>query len=612
MKLLCGRYENFGSYKELSMNFSDAGLALISGPTGSGKSTVMDAPSWCLFGITSKGGAVDEVRSWLSDAPTVGVQVVETRTGNIEVTRIRGTASDNDLFWLEARSDEPHRGKDLNETQKLLEARLGVSAKLWLVAVYLSQFSDVGSFFVAKAKERRTILEEVADLSLAVRLGDAASKRRKGAKEQVETYAREGAAFSGQILQLERILRDLDEKCRAWENAHIDEVTRLHKAAAEFKDRRTSRLNEIVDELEALDQPIVERSVIPVAQGKLALERDKLDMDAAALARDQAKLSGLQVQLDMTTKEYNKFVQPAAKICPACLGPSDNPNRQKHLVELSHSLAALGGSMSDLADNVRRREAELVVQRKELRQKQDAQRTKEIENEGNINSFESRQNEYRQLEEATNAAEIQLQSAQALVNPHNPGPDKARLHKARMLATENTRLQATAEQEVVCLNQLYDLSVTLRGRLLDQAVSQLERATNEKLERHFDARIRVEFVIDEDKVDVVLQRDGYECSFRQLSGGERCMLKLAFGISLMQAAADRNETHFDVVFLDEPLAGLDEDLKVKAFGLFQELAADRSSVFVIEHAEGFKSMFQTVYLASSEGDGSRLTQVTDE
>ena len=90
------------------------------------------------------------------------------------------------------------------------------------------------------------------------------------------------------------------------------------------------------------------------------------------------------------------------------------------------------------------------------------------------------------------------------------------------------------------------------------------------------------------------------------------MLKLAFGISLMQAAADRNETHFDVVFLDEPLAGLDEDLKVKAFGLFQELAADRSSVFVIEHAEGFKSMFQTVYLASSEGDGSRLTQVTDE
>jgi ABC-type lipoprotein export system ATPase subunit len=95
---------NFGSYKHLEFDFNSNGLTLISGPTGSGKSTLCDIVPWILFGRTSKGGAVDEVRSWDAEEATTGTLMLH----GISITRSR---KPNDL------TIDGRRGKDLNDTQ---------------------------------------------------------------------------------------------------------------------------------------------------------------------------------------------------------------------------------------------------------------------------------------------------------------------------------------------------------------------------------------------------------------------------------------------------------------------------------------------------------------
>src|SRR5258706_14383017 len=101
MKLLKIHAENFGSYESLELDFQEMGLALLQGPTGAGKSTVMDMVFWAMFGQTAKGGNVDEVRSWKAiDSITKVILTIEVPNAKLSITRIRGKSSQNDLYWV--------------------------------------------------------------------------------------------------------------------------------------------------------------------------------------------------------------------------------------------------------------------------------------------------------------------------------------------------------------------------------------------------------------------------------------------------------------------------------------------------------------------------------
>src|SRR5271166_6085820 len=154
MKILSCYVSDFASYEELHFNFQKQGLTLIQGPTGSGKSTLCDIIPWTLFGRTAKDGAVDEILKWNSTEPAYGNLTLEVRGEKIAVTRARGkNAKDNDLIlWVD---DKLIRGKDLNDTQKLINTKLGMDLQLYLASAYFHEFSQTAGFFTATAKNRR-------------------------------------------------------------------------------------------------------------------------------------------------------------------------------------------------------------------------------------------------------------------------------------------------------------------------------------------------------------------------------------------------------------------------------------------------------------------------
>src|SRR6185503_7725173 len=99
-----------------------------------------------------------------------------------------------------------------------------------------------------------------------------------------------------------------------------------------------------------------------------------------------------------------------------------------------------------------------------------------------------------------------------------------------------------------------------------------EKQANDILTTYFDSEILIQLKLESsDKLEVEIQKNGNMCSFRQLSGGQRCMLKLAFNLSIMSLAENKAGIKFPTLMLDEPLNGLSEDLKVRAFSLFESL-----------------------------------------
>lgn len=575
MRLLQCDVKNFGSYKELSINFANIGLGLIFGRTGSGKSTIPDLPCWIMFGQTAKDGAVDEVRSWTSPGePTTGALEIETSAGLITVVRTRGKSSENDLYWLEDGQEQPKRGKDLVETQKLLNKRLGVDAELYLSAAYFSEFSPTSTFFLAKAKDRRAVFERVANLDFPVTLAEKASAARKETKKATETAQTEYDKATGRKEQLILTLASANDYLSTWGDKQKKIIEELTARAANFETEKASKIESLKTKSDRFDQD----------KGfKMDDLMEKMD------ALENALLPAEKFDKDIEAV-HAAYEAAGKERCPTCAGPV-----------ASHKREELMKKRLKLCDS--RAENNKLIERFESGRKE-------------LKSLDESKNPYlAQLEEAKDAVNQyheQLDKAKATINPFIAQVNKAfsELGQAATSVTVAKKKVEMLEAQFSSLTQLYDLSFELRGELLKQSVRRIQDSTNDFLENYFDAELRVAFTIEgSDSLEVSIQKSGYACSFKQLSKGQRQLLKLCFSLSIMAASANRAGVNFANLFLDEALDGLDVSLKLKAFRLFERLETEHETVLVIDHSEELKSLFTKHYQATIESDISTLSEV---
>jgi DNA repair exonuclease SbcCD ATPase subunit len=114
--------------------------------------------------------------------------------------------------------------------------------------------------------------------------------------------------------------------------------------------------------------------------------------------------------------------------------------------------------------------------------------------------------------------------------------------------------------------------------------------------------------ITEDHLEVLIDKSGYTSNFKQLSKGQRQLLKLCFSVAVMEVVSNQLGIRFGNLFFDEAIEGLDEPLKLKAFTVFEKLSIDRNSVLVVDHTVSFQNMFSTQYIVNTIQDTSRLNK----
>jgi DNA repair exonuclease SbcCD ATPase subunit len=136
---------------------------------GSGKSSIFDAISWCLFNKTPKKLDVDEVVNDFEKYCEVQLQLIGAK--NIVILRKRTKGDESELeFWV----DEQHKkGRILSQTQDMLLAELGISAENkdyfgdFLNATYISTESI--ETFASKSstnKERISLVSRFLNLEV--------------------------------------------------------------------------------------------------------------------------------------------------------------------------------------------------------------------------------------------------------------------------------------------------------------------------------------------------------------------------------------------------------------------------------------------------------------
>lgn len=538
MKILKAKVINFGSYDTLEFT-PEKLLTLISGSTGSGKSTLCDIIPWCLFGRTAKDGNADEIITWGSKDQTYG----ELETDTIKVVRTR---QPNDLYYI--KDDITIRGKDLKDTQKLIDQELGMNCELYLSGAYLNEFSPTTAFFIANAKVRRTIIEQLVDLTFTKNLLDKASDYKKEIKTELNQIDMSLNSQKQTLLGLSDSLLDLADKSSTWKSVRVTKLAKAKEMHASFETIRQT----------ALDQ----------YQSSYKQTKSNIDSDIENLVKTIKSDEFYVTAREMFTNQLSRMGEVKCNTC----GTPQNVQQRMVVTRELHKL--------DQEESANR-QAKLQVIRLNSQLEQETKRY----------------NKAKQDKEAEeNNWDYQIRELKSQVSPYEDLILQNRIRRDTIETdvnfAQNDR-DAFLQEQSDC-EQLIDTINSYRELLTKHTIMRLQDTTNNYLSKYFDAEIKVVFEsASNDKIDVTILKDGHECVYSQLSKGQRQLLRLCFGVAVMQHISQHHSISFNTLFFDEVFTGLDSNLVLKGFQLLRSLS-DGRGIYVVEHNTEAKAMAENV------------------
>ncbi len=266
--------EGFLAYRHRTeIDFTDADLFVLSGPTGSGKSSVIDAMTFALYGTIPRlddRRSVAPVISAQSDRARVSFEFSvgdETYTAARLVERNRAGARTTEARLERGAGAETIAGDADEVTSKVIDL-LGLTYDHFTKAVVLPQ-GDFADFLTDKPRDRQALLRALLDIGLFEKVMQLANLRARTAETRAQTIEEGLAKLNVPTSeQLDAARQRLDALILAGEElpTRVGKLSEIESAAAGARSaclaagEALGRLQAIAPpaDLETLDQDRVE------------------------------------------------------------------------------------------------------------------------------------------------------------------------------------------------------------------------------------------------------------------------------------------------------------------------------------------------------------------
>lgn len=276
------RLRNFLSHRETDVDLRGVHLASLVGENGAGKSALLDAITWAVWGRSrvSYGRDEDLVYHGESAVEVEFVFRMPYQTGVEERCRIlrrreeRGRRAVSPLLDFEIETPEGWRiltADSIRETQQSIIDHLGLDYDTFINSAYLRQ-GHADEFTVQSPAQRKGVLSTVLGLDrwavyqdrAKTALAAAQGQMRELDRRLVETEAEVARRpiFQDALDAADREAAALDDELAGVQQT-MDELTRLREQAAALQRQREDtirRLGEVEGELARLQSEVVERS----------------------------------------------------------------------------------------------------------------------------------------------------------------------------------------------------------------------------------------------------------------------------------------------------------------------------------------------------------------
>jgi len=188
MNLKSLRLRHFLSYKNVTIDFSTDNVYNLVGETGSGKSAIRDAISWCLFGKSRVSGSGDALIYKYDDVKDMDV-ILEMDINNIlyTITRYKELGKTTKLNIM---GEESENKNTFRETQEHLIQLLGFDYDVFINTVCFEQGKS-DSFSQLNPREAKQLIMKLLQLQkYEVYKDNAQSKLSKAERELRDTLVK--------------------------------------------------------------------------------------------------------------------------------------------------------------------------------------------------------------------------------------------------------------------------------------------------------------------------------------------------------------------------------------------------------------------------------------
>ncbi len=549
------RWKNFLStgnqYTEV--NFQKKATTLIVGSNGSGKSTVLDALTFSLFGKPFRKINKPQLINSTNEKDC-SVEVCFS-ISNTNWKIVRGIKPN--VFEIWKNNCLMDQFASAIDQQKWLEQNvIKMNYKSFTQIVILGSSAFV-PFMQLSTNNRREVIEDLLDIKIFSSMNSILKDRIRREKEEVRT------------LDLKK--ESLSDKVEMQSN-FIDEIEKRGKKNIEDRKNKISNLDEEIL-LYMKENSFTEEDIF-----KCTKEQECVT-EATEKLKKLGNLKGKISQKVLTiTKEYKFFKENS--VCPTCTQPIEEDFRINKIDDAQNRAQELQSGYKELEE---------AIKNEQERERQFTALSKEITKLNNgISQNNTRisgcQRQIRDLE-----SEIQ-RVADNLAN-RNTEHEKLETFKDNLKTTYD---ELASKKDTI---NYYDFSYSLLkdGGVKSKIIKKYLPLINQQVNRYLQMMdFYINFTLDEEFNETVQSPIHEDFSYASFSEGEKQRIDLALLFTWREVAKFKNSVSTNLMILDEVFdssldgQGTEEFLKIIRF------VVKDANIFVISHKSGMDDRFEDV------------------
>ena len=549
------KWKNFLStgnqYTEVDFTLNSTNL--IVGTNGAGKSTILDALTFSLFGRPFRKINKPQLINTVNEKDCI--VEVEFTIGTTEWKVVRGIKPN--IFEIHRNGEVLDQASASVDQQKWLEQTvLKMNYKSFTQIVILGSSTFV-PFMQLPAAHRREVIEDLLDIKIFSSMNTVIKEKIRQIREEVKTLELKKESLFDKVEMQRNFIEELENRGNAKINDNQKKIANLDTEVGIYM-RENSSLEE------SIFKYIKEQEEVTGAADKL---------------RKLGNLKGKISQKVITITTEHKFFTENT-VCPTCTQEIDETFRLHRITDAQNKAKELQSGYQELEETIKseeERERQFNILSKEI-----TKLTHEVSQ--NNTKISGCQRQIRDFE-----SEIQTLTNQL----KNKNTEHEKLESFR------ETLQKTYDELAVKKDSInyYDFAYGLLkdGGVKSKIIKKYLPLINQQVNRYLQMMdFYINFTLDEEFNETVQSPIHEDFSYASFSEGEKMRIDLALLFTWREVAGFKNSVNTNLLILDEVFDSSLDGFGTEEFLKIIKYTIKDANIFVISHKTGLDDKFDNV------------------